>query len=141
MMQDIEKGVAAYQKAEQLPFPMPPPTAPHESQLNKSPPTPPYDATSSQEKKSTLNKCVQLAVVAIITVAIVLPIVFTAPHASNSAKPLSPSTMPPQPQTSSTLDAIRERGFLQCGVADQIGFSTLSNGKREGFEVDLVRTS
>ena len=52
----------------------------------------------------------------------------------------SPTASPATPSVS-TLSDIRERGTLRCGVATAAGFSTIENGERVGFDVDLVRSA
>jgi hypothetical protein len=67
-------------------------------------------------------------VLALVIVAIVLIVVYVPGNSSSS------------PPVMTTLEMIKSRGSLLCGVGGLSGFSALNTttGQREGFEVDLV---
>jgi hypothetical protein len=69
--------------------------------------------------------------VIVVTAAILLGVLL---RNDNGAQPVMTTTSPVR----TTMDSIKERGHLNCGVVESSGFSELKETIWTGFEVDMV---
>jgi hypothetical protein len=104
------------------------------------------DAVLAAPEGSRWSKYYCVFLVLAICVILALVIVLAISNSNNGSSQNGPKdeALPirnNETKTLSSLDQILMKGYISCGVADQMGYSArnASNNKVEGFEVDLVR--